>query len=265
MEFVKREARGPVALVTISRPAALNALNGQVLSELDAVFSAIEADDSVRSVVLTGEGKAFVAGADIAEMRDLAPEQAAAFAARGAKVFERIERLSQPVIAAVNGYALGGGCELALSCDIRVASEKARFGQPEVGLGITPGYGGTQRLPRLVGMGDAMRMILSGQPIDAAEALRVGLVSAVYPPEALLEGALSLADAIAKNAPFAVRAAKRAIREGMDGALQDGIRLEGELFAGCFATEDQENAMAAFLEKRKPGAFTGKSRKEGLS
>lgn len=258
MEFIKMEQSGHVAIVTISRPAALNALSSALLAELQEAFKTISENEAIRAVILTGEGKAFVAGADISEMKDFSPEEALCYAARGAAVFAAIEALPQPVIAAVNGFALGGGCELALSCDLRIASEKAKFGQPETGLGITPGFAGTQRLPRAVGTGYAMQMILTGKVIDSAEALRVGLVNSVYPADALMAEAMRLAEAIADNAPAAVRAAKRAIREGLELPLPQGIAREGQLFAACFATQDQRNAMAAFVEKRKPDAFTGK-------
>lgn len=258
MAFVKVERRGQVAVVVIDRPEALNALNSALLEELGQVFSSIAQDAEVRAVVLTGEGKAFVAGADIAEMRDLSPSDAHDYALQGAAVFAAIERLRQPVVAAVNGYALGGGCELALACDIRIASERARFGQPEVTLGITPGFGGTQRLPRTVGTSAAMQMILTGKPIDADEALRIGLVNAVHPQDMMLEEAMSLAETIAAAAPLAVQAAKAAFRDGLDRTLDEGIAIEADRFAECFATEDQKDAMAAFVEKRKPEGFKGK-------
>lgn len=258
MEYLLLETRGPVAVVTINRPQALNALCSALLEELRETFGAMARDEAVRAVVLTGAGKAFVAGADIAEMRGFTPEEANAYAARGAQAFAAVETLPQPVIAAVNGYALGGGCELALACDIRLASEKARFGQPEVGLGITPGFGGTQRLPRAIGAGLALEMILSARPIDAHQALAVGLVNAVYAPEALLEEAVRLAETIARNAPVAVRAAKRAVHLHARRALDEDIAGEGRLFAQCFATEDQKEAMAAFVEKRTPAPFQGR-------
>lgn len=258
MAYVTIVRHGAVAQVTISRPEALNALNTEVLAALEEAFAGLAKDDSVRAVVLTGEGKAFVAGADIAEMRGFSPTQAQDYAARGAAVFAAIEALPQPVIAAVNGFALGGGCELALACDIRLASERAKFGQPEVSLGVIPGFGGTQRLPRAVGLGEAMRLILGGQAVGAAEALRIGLVQGVYAPEALLDEASALAQTIAKNAPLAVRAAKQAMREGMDMPLAKGIAMEGRAFAACFDTADQREGMAAFVEKRRPGPFEGK-------
>lgn len=258
MAFVKVERSGQVAVVRIDRLEALNALNSALLQEIAQTFSSIAQDAEVRAVVLTGEGKAFVAGADIAEMKDLSPSEAHDYAVRGAAAFAAIEHLRQPVIAAVNGYAYGGGCELALACDLRIASERARFAQPEVTLGITPGFGGTQRLPRTVGASAAMRMILTGKPIDAEEALRIGLVDAIHPPETLLEEAMALAETIAAAAPLAVQAAKAAIRDGLDHTLDEGIAIEANSFAECFATEDQQEAMSAFVEKRKPDRFKGK-------
>lgn len=263
MTFVSVQRRGAVAVVGINRPQALNALNTALLDELKETFDALANETETRAVVLTGEGKAFVAGADIAQMKGFASGDAVAYAARGVSVFSSIENLPQPVIAAVNGYALGGGCELALSCDIRIASDRALFGQPEVGLGITPGFGGTQRLPRIVGMGAAMQIILTGQSIDAAEALRIGLVNAVFPHEVMLESAIGLAQAIAQNAPFAVRAAKRAMRSGADKALETGIADEAKLFSQCFDTQDQKKAMDAFVNKRKPGGPEGAAGRDG--
>ncbi len=257
MEYIKVERREAVAVVTVSRPGALNALNAKVLDEIKEAFTAIAADASVRAVVLTGEGKAFVAGADIAEMRNLSRAEARAFAENGCAAFAAIEAAPQPVIAAVNGFALGGGCELALACDIRLASEKAKFGQPETTLGITPGFGGTQRLPRAIGMSAAMEWIFTGRIADAAEALRVGLVSAVYPPEMLLDEAVKLAEAIARNAPIAVRAAKAAMLRGAGKPLDAAVAVENERFSECFETEDQQEAMAAFVEKRKAEPFKG--------
>ncbi len=258
MALVSIEKQGHVALVTLRRPEALNALNGALLGALDEAVAAIGADDEIRAVVLTGEGKAFVAGADVSEMAGMASEEAAAYGRLGTDIFARLEALPQPVIAAVNGFALGGGCELALACDIRIASEKAKFAQPEVGLGITPGFGGTQRLPRAVGMSRAMEMILTARMVDAQAALSMGLVSAVYPPESLLEEAMKLAESIAKGAPAAVRAAKRAMHKGIALPLDKGIEEETALFAACFDTTDQKEAMAAFVEKRKAAPFTGK-------
>lgn len=257
MPYIQLAREGHVAVVTLHRPEALGALHAAMLRELEDAFVQLARDTSVRVAVLTGEGKAFAAGADIAEMKDFGAQEALAYAQRGAEALYAIEALPQPVIAAVNGFALGGGCELALACDIRIASEKARFGQPEVGLGVIPGFGGTQRLARAVGLGRAMHMILSGRPIGAQEALAIGLVSAVYPPEAFREAALALARTIAENAPLAVQAAKRALRTGADQGLGAGIEAEGLLFAACFGTMDQKEGMSAFLEKRKPNGFAG--------
>ncbi len=251
------EKRGRVAVVTISRPDALNALNGAILEELRWTFSTIAGDDSIWAVVLTGEGKAFVAGADISEMVHFSKWEAMSWAETGCDVFSVIESTPQPVIVAINGYALGGGCELAMACDIRLASDKAKIGQPETTLGIIPGFGGTQRLPRLIGMSAAMEWIFTGKIIDASEALRVGLVSAVHPSETLLEEAVKLASAIARNAPLAVRAAKTAMRQGMDQPLGPAISIENALFSECFDTGDQKEAMEAFIEKRGPTEFRG--------
>ncbi len=257
MEYIKMEHRGRVAVVTINRPDALNALNGVILEELRWAFSTIAGDASVRAVVLTGEGKAFVAGADIVEMVEFSKWEALSWAESCCDVFSVIERTPQPVIAAINGYALGGGCELALVCDIRLASEKAKFGQPETTLGITPGFGGTQRLPRIIGMSNAMEWIFTGKIVDAMEALRVGLVSAVHPQESLLEEAVKLATAIARNAPVAVQAAKSAVRQGAELSLEAAIPIENALFSECFDTDDQREAMQAFIEKRSPTEFRG--------
>lgn len=258
MNYLHESRQGAVAVLTISRPKALNALNTPLLNELKECFDALSKNKEVRAVVLTGEGKAFVAGADIAEMKDFTPQEALAYAQRGSVVFEAIESLPQPAIAAINGYALGGGCELALACDIRLASQKARFGQPETGLGITPGFGGTQRLPRVIGQSAAMRMILTAETVDAEEALRLGLVDATYAPDVLLKEAIALATRIAQNAPLAVQAAKAAIRQSADLSLAKGLESEAALFAQCFQTLDQKRAMAAFVEKRKPEAFEGR-------
>ena len=251
MEYLLLETRGPVAVVTINRPQALNALCSALLEELRETFGAMARDEAVRAVVLTGAVKAFVAGADIAEMRGFTPEEANAYAARGAQAFAAVETLPQPVIAAVNGYALGGGCELAMACDFRIASSKAKFGQPEVGLGITPGFGGTQRLARIVGPGKAKQLIYTARNIKAAEAYRIGLVNEVYPLEELMPQALKMAKGIAKNAPIAVRACKKAINDGLEVGMDDAIVIEEKLFGSCFETEDQKYGMAFFLDKNK--------------
>lgn len=258
MGFVKLEQQDHVGILTIDRPEALNALSHQVLEELDAAIDAVAANDQVHVVVLTGAGRSFVAGADIGEMSGLTAVEGKAWGDFGNKVFLKLENLEKPVIAAVNGFALGGGCELAMSCDIRLASEKAKFGQPEVGLGITPGFGGTQRLPRIVGYGKAMELILSARVIPAAEAKEIGLVNAVYPPEELLNKALELANAIASQAQVAVRCSKRCIRKGMQTDINTGVAYEAEAFGLCFSTADQTEGMSAFLEKRGEKHFTGR-------
>ena len=252
---VERPAHA-VTLLKISAPKTLNALNSSILGELDAFLDSI--DETTRVLIITGDGeKSFVAGADISEMAGLDEEGGYEFGRRGAAVFRKLELLPIPVIAAVNGFALGGGCELAMACDIRIASSNAKFGQPEVSLGILPGFSGTCRLPRLVGQGCAKEMIYTGKVIRSDEALRVGLVNAVYEPGELMDKALEMAGMILKNAPAAVRLAKQSIGEGGDLGLDEAIALENRLFAKCFATADQKEGMAAFLAKRK-AAFTGK-------
>ena len=255
MAFVTLEQNGPVGIVTMNRPEALNALNDQVLQELDAVLDQVEAKEDLLVMILTGAGRAFVAGADIGQMSNLTAAQAKAFGVLGNRVFLKLENLSKPTIAAVNGFALGGGCELAMACDIRVASVRARFGQPEVGLGITPGFGGTQRLPRLVGTANAMELILTAQNIKAEQAQAIGLVSHVYQPEELMDKAMELANALAANAQVAVRQSKAAVRRGLQTDIATGTAYESEAFALCFATEDQKDAMAAFLAKEKLPGF----------
>ena len=251
MEFITYEQEGQVGIVTINRPKALNALNSQVLEEIEAAFKAIDLD-AVRAVILTGAGeKSFVAGADIGEMSTLTKAEGEAFGKKGNDVFRMIETFPIPVIAAVNGFALGGGCEISMSCDIRIGSENAVFGQPEVGLGITPGFGGTQRLARLVGPGMAKQMIYTARNIKADEAFRIGLVNAVYPQEELMAAAKKMAAGIAKNAPIAVRACKKAINDGLEADMDDAIVIEEKLFGSCFETEDQKYGMAFFLDKNK--------------
>lgn len=256
MGFVRFDTEGAVGIVTIDRPKALNALNSEVLAELDACFDSIDTN-TIRAVILTGEGdKSFVAGADIGEMSKLSPAEGEAFGKKGNDVFRKIETFPVPVIAAVNGFALGGGCEIAMSCDIRICSDNAMFGQPEVGLGITPGFGGTQRLARIVGVGMAKQLIYTARNIKADEAFRIGLVNAVYSPEELMPAAKKMANAIAQNAPIAVRACKKAINEGLDAKMDDAIVIEEKLFGSCFETHDQIEGMNAFLEKRKEKNFT---------
>ncbi len=249
------EMEDGVALVRINRPQALNALTTALLLEFDTVLDAIEASDA-SAVILTGEGKAFVAGADIAEMKNLNAEAGRDFGALGSRIFRRLELFRLPVIAAVNGYALGGGCELAMACDIRIASDKAKFGQPEVGLGIIPGFSGTQRLPRLVGASRAKELIFTGEMVSASDALAMGLVSRVVAPETLVPTCRELAAKIRKNAPLAVRYAKAAINGGLDSTVETGMALERDLFGLCFATGDQKEGMTAFVEKRTP-VFSG--------
>lgn len=255
MAFVDFEQRGPIGVITMNRPEALNALNDQVLKDLDAVLDAAEANDEVLVLILTGAGRSFVAGADIGQMKDFTPVQAKQFGMYGNSVFLKLENFPKPVIAAVNGFALGGGCELAMSCDIRVASEKATFGMPEVGLGITPGFGGTQRLQRIVGMSTAMELVLTSRTIDAQEALQIGLVKHVYPADVMLDKALELADLIASRPQVAVRQAKQAIRIGKQIDINSAIAFESEAFGLCFSTEDQKDAMHAFLNKEKITTF----------
>ena len=249
-QTIRYEKQDQIAIVTIDRPEALNALNGTVITELELVVTELENDGTVRAMILTGEGRSFVAGADIGEQYPLNLDGGRRWGQRGSALFRRIEKLEFPTIAAVNGFALGGGCELALSCDIILASEKAKFGQPEVGLGITPGFSGTQRLPRRVGVAKAKELIFSGRMIKADEAERIGLVNAVYAPEALLGGAMEMARSFVKNAPIAVKYAKACIDRGMQTDIDSGIACENELFAMCFATADQKEGMGAFLEKR---------------
>jgi len=255
MAFVTLEQKGPVGVITMNRPEALNALNDQVLRDLDAVLDQVEENEEILVAVITGAGRSFVAGADIGQMSTLTAAEGKKFGALGNRIFLKLENLSKPTIAAVNGFALGGGCELSMACDIRVASEKAKFGQPEVGLGITPGFGGTQRLPRIVGTANAMELILTAQTINAARALEIGLVSHVYAPEELMDKAMELANAIAANAQVAVRQSKAAIRRGLQTDMTTGAAYESEAFGLCFATEDQKDAMKAFLNKEKVTAF----------
>jgi enoyl-CoA hydratase len=248
---------GAVAVVTIDRPEALNALNAATNQELLEAIAGLSADASVRAVVLTGAGdKAFVAGADVAEMAAFTPEGAEEFARLGHRVCTGIEEAPQPWIAAVNGFALGGGCELALACDVRFAANEAKFGQPEIGLGITPGFGGTQRLPRAVGLGWAKFLVLTGKPIRAEEAYRIGLVQGVCPREELMDRVMKVADSFASRSLLTLNACKRAVQASCEAELTTGLEIETGLFAECFATHDQKEGMGAFLEKRTP-EFTG--------
>ena len=251
MEFINYEVEGAVAVLTINRPKALNALNSAVLDELNEAIDAVDLNE-VRALIITGAGeKSFVAGADIGEMSSLTKEQGEAFGKKGNDVFRKIETLPIPVIAAVNGFALGGGCEISLACDIRICSENAVFGQPEVGLGITPGFGGTQRLARTIGVGMAKQLIYTARNIKAPEALRIGLVNAVYPIEELMGAAKKMASIIASNAPIAVRNCKKAINDGLQTDIESGVEIEEKLFGDCFETEDQRYCMAFFLDRNK--------------
>ena len=254
-DTIRLEREAGIAVLTIDRPEALNALNAAVIGELEQAVGELEADRDLRALIITGAGRSFVAGADIGEQAPLDLAGGRRWGRRGSALMRRIETLEFPTIAAVNGFALGGGCELALSCDVILASEKAKFGQPEVSLGITPGFSGTQRLPRRVGVGRAKELIYTGKKINAAEAEKIGLVNAVYPPEELMPAAMDMARAIAANAPAAVRYSKAAIDRGLQTDIDDGVAVENELFAMCFATEDQKEGMNAFLEKR-PAVFT---------
>ena len=252
------EVKGNIGIITLHRPKALNALNTELLQELGNLLDRIKDDKSLEIVIITGSGeKAFVAGADIAEMQKLTAIEGRNFGKIGQDVFNKLESLPQPVIAAINGFALGGGCELAMACDIRIASEKAKFGQPEVSLGITPGFGGTQRLPRLIGKGRAKELIFTGDIIDAGEAYRTGLVNKVVAPEELMNAAQVMAEKILSRAPVAVQLSKAAVNEGLNMDLASGIAYEAEVFGLCFATDDQKEGMTAFVEKRKAN-FTGK-------
>ena len=264
-ETIRYEKDGKIGVATINRPKALNALNGAVISDLEKLIAEVEQDKDLGALIITGEGRSFVAGADIGEQRDFNLDQARNWSRRGSALFRRIEKLEIPTIAAVNGFALGGGCEIAMSCDIILAAGPnaegkggAKFGQPEVGLGITPGFSGTQRLPRRVGIAKAKELIFSGKVIGAEEAKTIGLVNEVYAPEALLDSAIAMAKSFTANAPIAVKYSKACIDRGMQMDIDDGIALENELFAMCFATEDQKEGMGAFLEKRKEKHFQNK-------
>jgi enoyl-CoA hydratase len=257
MSPVRSERRGAVALLTLDRPEALNALDRALLLDLEVRIAELAQDAGVRAAVLTGAGRAFAAGADIAQMRAMTPSEAEGFSRLGHRVFAALEALPVPCIAAVNGYALGGGCELACACDWIYASAKARFGQPEVNLGIIPGFGGTSRLARRVGLARAKEMVLGGAPLSAEEALRVGLANRVFPPEELLAGALSAAEGIAAKGRLAVAAAKRVMQEGQDVDPRVAHALEQQAFGLVFSTHDRAEGMSAFLEKRDP-AFEGR-------
>lgn len=250
-EILKIDVAGSIATVTVSRPKAMNALNTQFFREMDQWVAEVKTRDDVKVMIVTGEGKAFVAGADIAEMVDMSQDQAREFSRTGQNTFRSLELLDIPVIAAINGFALGGGCEFAMACDIRIASAKAKFGQPEVNLGLIPGYAATQRLPRLVGVGNALNLLFTGDMIKADEALRIGLVQQVVEPEQLMEEAMALARKILEKGPLAVKLVKQVVRQGILGDFDKGSELEAQHFGDPFGNEGREGMMA-FLEKRTP-------------
>lgn len=251
-ENVLLKKEGNVGILSINRPDVLNALNSKVLEELEDAILKIKEDEEIYVIIITGEGRAFVAGADISEMKNMNSMEARKFSQKGMEIFRKIELMEKPVIAAVNGFALGGGCELAMCCDIRIASKKAKFGQPEVGLGITPGFAGTQRLSRLIGIGRAKELIFTTDMIDAKEAYRIGLVNKVVEKDRLMDIAMEMANKIASKGQLAVRYAKTAINRGIETDIDTGMAIEREVFGLCFATEDQKEGMRAFLEKDSP-------------
>jgi enoyl-CoA hydratase/carnithine racemase len=258
LDNVDYEKRGPIAYVRLNRPKVMNALNKATIHELRAAFEDARDDSAVRGVILTGTGeKAFAAGADIAEIANNTAVEAEEATRRGQALTDLIENVGKPVIAAVNGFALGGGCELAMACTIRVAGESAKFGQPEVKLGVMPGYGGTQRLPRLVGKGPALKLILSGDIIDAAEAYRIGLVDDLVPDAHVMDRAETVLKKIFANAPLSVKYALEAVNKGLETSVAEGLLLEASLFAICASTDDKKEGTSAFLEKRVP-KFQGK-------
>ena len=254
-QTIRYEKNGNIGIATINRPEALNALNSTVITELEQLITEVEQDTELRAFILTGEGRSFVAGADIGEQYPLDVTGGRKWGQRGSALMRRIEKLEIPTIAAVNGFALGGGCELSLACDIRIASEKAKFGQPEVGLGIIPGFGGTQRMARIIGTGAAMELIYTAETIDAKRAEAIGMVNHVVAPDELMDFALNLANKIAANAQVAIRTSKMAIRRGIDCDISTAVTYEALAFATCFGTEDQKDAMKAFVEKRKLNGF----------
>ena len=251
---VNYEVKNSIGILTITREKALNALNAEVISDINEVLEEVKADKDLRGLIVTGAGRSFVAGADIAAMSTMTEEEGFRFGADSSVVFRKFELLDIPVVAAVNGFALGGGCELAMSCDYIIASEKAKFGQPEAGLGITPGFGGTQRLPRKIGVSKAKELIFSARVIGAQEAFELGLADKVVAPEELMDKAMEMMESFKKNAPLAVAYCKHAIDEGYQLDIDGGVRVENKWFGKCFATEDQKEGMAAFLEKR-PAEF----------
>ncbi len=255
MALVEVTKQDHIGIITMNRPEALNALSKAVFSDLTKALDTVEHDDDVYVVIITGAGRAFIAGADIAEMAPMNVEEGLSFSELGNSILMRVDMFPKPTIAAVNGFALGGGCEMALACDIRVASEKAKFGQPEVGLGIIPGFGGTQRMARIIGTGPAMELIYTADIIDAKRAYEIAMVNHVVPPEELMDFCLKMAKKIASNAQVAIRTSKMAIRRGIDCDISTAVTYEALAFATCFGTEDQKDAMKAFVEKRKLESF----------
>ena len=255
MALVEVTKNGHVGIVTMNRPEALNALSKAVFADFGKALDQVEQDDDIFCVIITGQGRSFIAGADIGEMATMNVEEGLAFSELGNSLLMRVDMFPKPTIAAVNGFALGGGCEMALACDIRVASEKAKFGQPEVGLGIIPGFGGTQRMARIIGTGPAMELIYTADTINAQRALEIGMVNHVYPAEELMDKAMELANKICSNAQVAIRTSKMAIRRGIDCDISTAVTYEALAFATCFGTEDQKDAMKAFVEKRKLDGF----------
>ncbi|MCC0705783.1 enoyl-CoA hydratase-related protein [Clostridioides sp. ES-S-0190-01] len=252
LKNLKVEVKDKVCVITINRPKALNALNNDTLRELSQVIDAVSEKDEILGVIITGEGKVFVAGADIRQMQNYKSEEGRKYAGYAQGIFDKIEALEKTVIAAVNGYALGGGCELAMSCDIRIASEKAIFGQPEVNLGVIPCFGGTQRLSRLVGIGIAKELIFTGRQVDAEEAKSIGLINKVVPSDLLLQESMNMMNQIVEKAPIAIRYAKVVINKGIDMDLKNALELEKDIAGLTFATRDKQEGMNAFIEKRKP-------------
>ncbi|MBP2025648.1 enoyl-CoA hydratase-related protein [Peptoniphilus stercorisuis] len=251
-KYLKEELEDGILILTIDRQESLNALNGELLFEIDSYFTELRNRDEVSVVIITGAGRSFVAGADIGEMAQLNANEGAEWGRKGMNAFLKVEKIDKPVIAAINGFALGGGCELSLACDIRLASEKAKFGQPEVGLGVTPGFGGTQRLSRAIGLSRAKELIYTAEIISAEEAYNIGLVSKVVIHDELLNAAKELAEKIAKNSKLAVKYSKEAINTGIQTDIDSGMDIERANFGLCFATKDQKEGMKAFLEKRAP-------------
>ena len=251
MAFVEVTKQGNIGIITMNRPEALNALSSAVFADLTKALDQVEHDDDVYVVIITGAGRAFVAGADIGEMAHMNVEEGLSFSELGNGLLMRVDMFPKPTIAAVNGFALGGGCELSLACDIRIASEKAKFGQPEVGLGIIPGFGGTQRMARIIGTGPAMELIFTADTIDAKQAEKIGMVNHVVPAEELMDAAIAMAEKIASKAQVAIRTSKMALRRGIDCDINTAVTYEALAFATCFGTEDQKDAMKAFVEKRK--------------